>query len=96
MIYLDETRPLVNEHRSIAAVGNYRIKPTKLLTTERSYVSTWDCVRETYREDGCRGIYRGMGVTMVRAFIGRSLAYASHLMQSMPSHSTAMNGSKAI
>ena len=44
------------------------IKP--LVGGERRYISTWHCMKDTFRQEGLSGIYRGMGITMVRAFIG--------------------------
>jgi Mitochondrial carrier protein len=44
------------------------VKP--LMAGERKYLSTWHCVKDTFREEGLRGMYRGMGITMIRAFIG--------------------------
>lgn len=41
-----------------------------LLAGERRYKSTWHCVTETFRQEGVVGTYRGMGITMFRAFIG--------------------------
>jgi hypothetical protein len=41
-----------------------------LMAGERRYLSTWHCVKDTFREEGLMGMYRGMGITMVRAFIG--------------------------
>ena len=41
-----------------------------LIAGERRYNSTWHCVKDTFRQDGVSGVYRGMGITMVRAFIG--------------------------
>ena len=41
-----------------------------LIAGERRYVSTWHCVKDTFRQEGIMGMYRGMGVTMVRGFIG--------------------------
>jgi len=43
-----------------------------LITDERRYTSTWHCVKDTFRQEGITGMYRGMGITMVRAFIGNS------------------------
>lgn len=44
------------------------IKP--LVAGEKRYNSTWHCVKETFRQEGIVGMYRGMGITMARAFIG--------------------------
>ena len=44
------------------------VKP--LIAWERRYTSTWHCVKETFRQEGLLGMYRGMGITMFRAFIG--------------------------
>jgi Mitochondrial carrier protein len=37
---------------------------------EHRYVSTWHCMKDTFREAGFVGMHRGMGITMIRAFIG--------------------------
>lgn len=47
------------------------IKP--LISGERSYTSTWHCVKDTFRQEGLIGMYRGMGITMIRAFMGTLL-----------------------
>lgn len=44
------------------------VKP--LIAGQRRYLSTWHCVKDTFREEGMMGMYRGMGITMIRAFIG--------------------------
>jgi hypothetical protein len=44
-----------------------------LVVGERVYTSTWHCVKDTFRQDGLVGMYRGMGITMIRAFIGTTL-----------------------
>jgi hypothetical protein len=44
------------------------LKP--LIAGERRYTSTWHCVKDTFRQEGFIGMYRGMGITMIRAFIG--------------------------
>jgi hypothetical protein len=44
------------------------LKP--LIVGERKYISTWHCVKDTFLQEGFMGMYRGMGVTMIRAFIG--------------------------
>lgn len=41
-----------------------------LIAGERRYISTWHCVKDTLRQEGVLGMYRGMGITMIRAFIG--------------------------
>jgi Mitochondrial carrier protein len=41
-----------------------------LIGGERKYISTWHCVKDTFLQEGFMGMYRGMGVTMIRAFIG--------------------------
>jgi len=43
-----------------------------LIAGERKYISTWHCVKDTFRQEGFIGMYRGMGITMIRAFIGIS------------------------
>lgn len=34
--------------------------------TESSYEGYWDCVRQTYRKEGVRRFYRGLGVNLLR------------------------------
>jgi hypothetical protein len=46
------------------------VEEMKPLIEERRYISTWHCIRDTFRQEGIMGMYRGMGVTMVRGFIG--------------------------
>jgi hypothetical protein len=41
-----------------------------LIAGERRYTSTLHCIKDTLRQEGLTGMYRGMGITMVRAFIG--------------------------
>jgi hypothetical protein len=61
-----------------------------LIAGERKYISTWHCVKETFRQDGVGGMYRGMGVTMVRAFIGKFPL--SVFTKSMQLHFMVTNG----
>jgi len=46
-----------------------------LVGKERKYTSTWHCVKETFREEGIRGMHRGLGVTLLRAFIGTFIPF---------------------
>ena len=49
-----------------------------LIAGERTYLSTWHCVKNTLREEGLSGMYRGIGVTMVRAFVGMHTFYGAY------------------
>jgi solute carrier family 25 carnitine/acylcarnitine transporter 20/29 len=71
--------------------GLDEIKP--LLAAERRYTSTWHCVTDTFRNDGVVGMFRGVGVTMVRAFIGKIILFCL-LTKLMLLRFMAMNGSK--
>jgi hypothetical protein len=46
-----------------------------LLGAGRRYRSTWHCVKDTYRQEGITGMHRGLGITMVRAFVGISYLF---------------------
>lgn len=60
------------------------IKP--LLTGQRKYNSTWHCVKETVRQEGIIGTYRGIGITMIRAFVGIFSAFGKSLLESKCGH----------
>ena len=65
-----------------------------LIAGERRYASTWHCIKDTFRQEGVAGMYRGMGITMVRAFIGIIIPYYATKTnsKSMRLRSTDMNG----
>ncbi|KAK9389641.1 mitochondrial carrier domain-containing protein [Lipomyces mesembrius] len=45
--------------------------------TER-YTSTWDCARKTYVAGGIRSFFRGMNVTMIRAFLVNAVQFGTY------------------
>ncbi|KAK9332372.1 mitochondrial carrier domain-containing protein [Lipomyces starkeyi] len=48
-----------------------------LQPTER-YTSTWDCARKTYVAGGIRSFFRGMNVTMIRAFLVNAVQFGTY------------------
>jgi hypothetical protein len=68
-----------------------------LIGRDRRYNSTWHCVKDTFNEEGLRGIHRGLGVTMLRAFIGTFVPVRLKLIEkSMLLRFTVTNGSKRV
>jgi len=46
-----------------------------LIAGERRYTSTLHCIKDTLRQEGLSGMYRGIGITMVRAFIVNAVTF---------------------
>ncbi|KAK9241258.1 mitochondrial carrier domain-containing protein [Lipomyces kononenkoae] len=42
------------------------------------YTSSWDCARKTYRAGGVRCFFRGISVTMVRAFLVNAVQFGTY------------------
>jgi solute carrier family 25 (adenine nucleotide translocator) protein 4/5/6/31 len=46
--------------------------------TERQFKGPFDCIRKIYRADGLKGLYRGMGMSLVGIFLYRGLYFGSY------------------
>jgi solute carrier family 25 carnitine/acylcarnitine transporter 20/29 len=43
----------------------------------KKYRSTWHCVQEQYKKEGCRAFFKGLGITMLRSFPVNGVAFFS-------------------
>ncbi|KAK9368753.1 mitochondrial carrier domain-containing protein [Lipomyces kononenkoae] len=48
------------------------------LHSSERYTSSWDCARKTYRAGGIRFFFRGITVTMVRAFLVNAVQFGTY------------------
>ena len=48
------------------------------LATSHLYRSTWDCARITFRDEGLRGMYRGLATNIVRILPGTCVTFVAY------------------